>query len=130
MVVFQTGQPYYKLSDFQHVIRNLPLDELIIAYESATARIVKLRNCSEDEARQYICGAVLALGKGNFSETIGVGRLPADVYGIVLDKIPLYVKLTAKPKGKVATSNHYIMSCHPTEFALRTITGVVPQHEW
>ena len=57
------GQPYYKLSSFQHVIRELPLDTLRIAYSSAIAPIMTVRHCSEDEARDYIRQVVLDLKK-------------------------------------------------------------------
>ena len=123
------GQPYYKLSSFQHVIRELPLDTLRIAYSSAIAPIMTVRHCSEDEARDYIRQVVLDLKKGHYAKTIGVGgAMPADEYGVIKDGIPLYVKLIATPKGKLTTENHLILSCHPTRFDLRTLNGVVPQY--
>jgi len=125
-----TGQPYYKLSAFQHLIRSLPTDQLIIAYESATARIMRLLGCKADQARVYIREAVLTLGKGNYAQTIVLsGGFPADVYGIVLSEAPMYVKLSARPKGKLTAKNHLILSCHPAEFPLHTVAGVVPIYE-
>jgi ATP-dependent protease HslVU (ClpYQ) peptidase subunit len=54
MKAASTGQPYYRLAAFQELIRSLPPDQLIIAYTSATARIVTLLGSTEHEAREYV----------------------------------------------------------------------------
>lgn len=130
MSAASTGQPYYRLAAFQELIRSLPPDQLIIAYTSATARIVTLLGSTEHEAREYVLGVVLVLNTGDYVETVVLnGGYPADVYGIVMEEAPLYVKLSARPKGKLTAKNHLILSCHPTEFPLRTRAGVISMHE-
>lgn len=112
--------PYYDLEAFKAEVR---VGNVHVYWSRAAAIIRVLRKCSQREARQYAKDAVLSLTVHDYAHSIEThaGQVH-DVYGLVLEEEGWYLKIEIK----VGSGRPGIISCHPAEFDLHTLGGIVP----
>lgn len=113
--------PRYDLAAFQAEVRR----GNVHVYKTRAANIIRtLRACGPARAVEYARQAVLSLGPGNYAHTLKMpdGQVH-DVYGKLIDAEGWYVKLEIH----VSDGQPGIISCHPAEYDLVTLNGVVPR---
>jgi hypothetical protein len=117
----QVPGPAYDLAAFQAEVRR----GNVHVYKTRAANIIRsLRACGPAQAVEYARQAVLALSPGDYAHTLKMpdGQLH-DVYGTLIDAEGWYVKLEIH----VSDGQPGIISCHPAEYDLVTLNGVVPR---
>lgn len=94
-------------------------------YKSRALTIISsVRQCSPRQAAEYARSAVLSLTPGDYAHTLLMpdGQMQ-DVYGKVIDAEGWYLKIEIR----ISDGQPGIVSCHPTEYDLKTNTGIVPR---
>jgi hypothetical protein len=112
--------PCYDLKTMQAEVR---AGNVHVYRTRAVDLIRKARNCSRERAVRFARDAVLSLTAENYAHTIMFpnGQMH-DVYGLLLREEGWYVKIEIH----VDDGQPGIVSCHPAEYDLKTLGGVVP----
>lgn len=83
---------------------------------------------NQAQAEDFILQGICALTEDNFVESVlqwGDSKCVADVYGLIFDGLPWYIKFRIDEEGDLDE-----ISFHPPQRALKTVGGIViPQGE-
>ena len=117
----QVPGPHHDLEAFQFEVENWNVH----VYKARALDVIqRLRQCTQYEARAFARQVVLALMACDYAHTLqtSTGQIQ-DVYGKVIRAEGWYVKIEIH----MYDGQPGIVSCHPAEYDLVTMRGIVPR---
>jgi hypothetical protein len=117
----QVAGPCYDLAEFQAQVQS----GNVHVYKTRALNIIRaLRGLTREGAVEYAKRVVLSLQPGDYAHTL---KLPHgqmhDVYGKLIDAEGWYVKIEIHMND----GQPGILSCHPAEYDLVTVAGILPR---
>ena len=120
----QVQGPRFNLEEFQSEVRS---DNFHVYRTRALDPIRNVLRCSATQARGFARQAVLSLTEGDYAHTLAMpnGQVQ-DVYGVLINADGWYLKLEIHMED----GEPGIVSCHPAEYDIVTLRGIVPRATW